>query len=107
MKIGPIEILLIGGLIAIVWAVSKFGKLGKKSDTTEDAKSKPARVAPKAPPRSHTSYRLQYLGIIVLFGGLLLGGISFLLVKQLASGIVLGVAIAGIGLLLLFFSRRK
>ncbi|KSV18729.1 hypothetical protein DA01_01760 [Dehalococcoides mccartyi] len=107
MKVGPIEILLIGGLIAIVWAVSKFGKLGKKSDTTEDDKPKPARTAPKAPPRSHVSYRLQYLGIIVLFIGLLLGAITFLLVKQLAYGIVWGAAIACVGLLLLFFSRRR
>ncbi len=119
MRFGPLEIVIVAVVILIIFGATRMKNVGKKlagggsgSSSSGSAggtisSAGPARATAKKSSVRHP--RLLALGFLVLFGGALLLGLSFININALNNewAVWVGGAIIFLGAALIIISRQR
>jgi hypothetical protein len=107
MRFGPLEIVIIAIVILIIFGATRIKQVSNKlggggGDRSSSGRSAPAK---QSPPVRYP--RLQALGILILIGGAIVLGLSFIIDEAILTWAIGGGIIVFLGVALIIISRRR
>jgi len=108
MKFGPLEIVVIAVVVLIIFGATRIKSYGEKlggGGSGGGGGSSASQPAAKKVSVRHP--RLQAIGILILFGGAIILGLSFVITKTVLTWAVWGGAVVFLGAALIIIARQR
>ena len=107
MRFGPLEIVIIAIVILIIFGATRIKQVSNKLGSGGGDSSSSGRSASAKQSLPVRYPRLQALGILVIIGGAIVLGLSFIIDEAILTWAIGGGIIVFLGTALIIISRRR